>query len=158
MKILFIRHAKALERSEWKEDDLLRPLSEEGIQKAKDFFACIRKLYKIDVIITSQATRALQTAKLLINYYPNAKYFETDRLSPGASIIDIEKVIDDFRGYEHIALIGHEPDFSLAIAHLIGCGSGGNIRLKKAGIAELLYEDEEFEMLSLLYPKLCRGV
>ncbi len=156
MQILFIRHAKAVDRETFLGDDLQRPLSEDGIKKAREFFNKISKIFEIDVIITSKALRAVQTAKILLNFYPNAKYVETPLLNPGASILDIEKIIDDFKSYDHIALVGHEPDFSLAISHLIGCGSGTGIRLKKAGVAELHYDDEEFEMRSLLYPRLLK--
>jgi len=158
MEILFIRHAKAVERSHWKGSDLERPLTEEGIEKAKEFFEKIHSIYRIDVIITSKALRALETAKILLNYYPNAKYFETSRLNPGASVVEIEQIIDDFRSYEHIALVGHEPDLSLAISHLIGCPSGADVKMRKGGVAEVLYEDGEFQLSSLLYPKLLKAL
>ncbi|NPA83940.1 MAG: phosphohistidine phosphatase [Epsilonproteobacteria bacterium] len=158
MEILFIRHAKALDRSRWFQDDLERPLTQEGIEKAKEFFAKIRRLYTIDVIITSKAVRAAETAKLLLNYYPNAKYCETARLNPGASVMEIQRLIDDFRSYEHIALVGHEPDLSTAIAYLIGCETGGRIRMKKGGIAQVCFDGLDYTLCSLLYPKLLKGL
>ncbi|BCD67853.1 histidine phosphatase family protein [Nitratiruptor sp. YY09-18] len=154
MRVLFIRHAKALSRQEWQDDDLLRPLSNEGIQKAKDLFAKLPKIYDIDIIISSKAIRAIQTAKILEENYPNIKYFETSRLNPGATIMDIEFLIEKFRGYSNIALIGHEPDFSLAISHLVGCDNL-QLRVKKASVIELDGE-EHFALAGIIYPKMLR--
>ncbi len=157
MRVLFIRHAKALSRSEWREDDLLRPLSEEGREKADRFFQKLPKIYPIECIITSKATRALQTAQILKEHYPSAKYHETDRLNPGADSEAFETVIKQFHSYSDIAIIGHEPDLSMAIGALIGC-EYPDIKLKKASVAELRGEGEDFELLSLLYPKLLRNL
>ncbi len=156
MKILFIRHAKALERDEWLRDDLLRPLSQEGIKKAKEFFKKLPKIYTIEAIISSKAARATQTAQLLKEFYPAAKYFETSRLNPGATPLAFEELIDKFHCFETIAFIGHEPDFSFAIAHFIGCDDL-EIRIKKAGLIELRGE-EAYELSALLYPKLLRNL
>jgi phosphohistidine phosphatase len=155
MKLLFVRHAKALERLEWMGDDMLRPLTEEGIKKARRFFGCIAPVYRIEAIATSKAVRAVQTAKILQEFYPEARYIETPDLNPGASILAIERTIARLEAFECVALVGHEPDFSLAVAHLIGC-EHADIRLKKAGIAELA-GDGGFELRGLLYPKLFEG-
>jgi phosphohistidine phosphatase len=158
MDIFFIRHAKAVDRESFTKDDLKRPLSYEGIEKAKNFFKHISKIYRFDVIITSKALRAIDTAKLLLNFFPNAKYVETHLLNPGASILNIELVIENFKSYDSIALVGHEPDFTFAISHLIGCSEYANIKLKKGAVAHLLYEDDEFELISLIQPKLFKEI
>ncbi len=154
MRLLFIRHAKALSRQEWQSDDLSRPLSKEGIQKAREFFSKLPKIYTIDIILSSKATRAIQTADILKEFYPNSKYFETSKLSPGATVLDFEELIERFRGYENIAFVGHEPDFSYAIGHLVGCEEL-SIKVKKASVIELIGEDF-FELTGMLYPKMLR--
>ncbi len=156
MEILFIRHAKAIEREEWIGPDLLRPLSEEGIKKAREFFAKLPKIYQIEVIISSKASRAIQTAELLKEVYPNVKYFETSSINPGATPLAYEQLIEKFRGYGHIALIGHEPDISYAVANLLGC-EDLPIKIRKASVTHLNGE-ETFELHSLIYPKLLKGV
>ncbi len=156
MRILFVRHAKALEREEWNDDDLLRPLSDEGREKARSFFTKLPEIYPIDVIVSSKAVRAVQTAELLKEVYPNAKYFETSKLNPGASPIAFEEMIEKFRGYENVALVGHEPDISLAVAHFSGCDEL-HIKVRKAGIIEMRGE-EYFTLQSILYPKLLRSL
>ncbi len=156
MRVLFIRHAKALPRDEWIGSDLARPLSEDGIKKAKEFFSKLPKIYTIDMILSSKAKRAIQTADILKEFYPNVKYFETARLNPGATPIEIEMLIERFHCYENIALIGHEPDFTLAISHLSGCEMM-HIRIKKASVV-CLEGEEYFALSSILYPKLLRNL
>ena len=154
MRLLFIRHAKALDRKEWKGDDLLRPLSPAGIKKAREFFSKLPKIYTIDIILSSKATRAIQTADILKEFYPNSKYFETSKLNPGAKPLNFEELIEKFRSYENVAFIGHEPDFSYAIAHLVGCEEL-SIKIRKASVVELIGEDI-FELAGMLYPKMLR--
>ncbi len=156
MEILFIRHAKAIEREEWIGADLLRPLSEDGIKKAKEFFAKLPKIYQIEVIISSKASRAIQTAELLKEVYPNVKYFETSSINPGATPLAYEQLIEKFRSYGHIALIGHQPDISYAVASLLGC-EDLPIKIRKASVTHLSGE-ETFELHSMIYPKLLKGV
>ncbi|NPA04136.1 MAG: phosphohistidine phosphatase [Epsilonproteobacteria bacterium] len=156
MRLLFIRHAKAIEREKWEEDDLLRPLTQKGEEKAREFFSKLPKMYDIDVIISSKATRSIQTANILKEFYPNVKYFETSKINPGAKVIDFEELIDKFFGYDTVAFIGHEPDFSLAISSLIGCFQMG-IKIRKAGLVELRGE-EFYELNGMLYPKLLRNL
>lgn len=156
MRLLFVRHAKALSRDEWNGDDLLRPLSEEGRKKARDFFAKLPHIYPIDVIVSSKALRASQTAQLLKEFYPNAKYFETSRLNPGATPLAYEAMIEKFRGYQNVAFVGHEPDISLAVGNLIGCEEA-HMKIKKASVTELV-GDDIFELVSMIYPKLLKRV
>ena len=156
MELLFIRHAKAIDRIEWDGDDLLRPLSEEGIKKAREFFKKLPKIYQIEVIISSKATRAIQTAELLKEVYPNVKYFETSKLNPGADPLAYEQIVEKFRGYGNIAMVGHEPDIGLAVASLLGCEELP-IKIRKASVTHLSGE-ETFELHSMIYPKLLKGV
>ncbi len=154
MRVLLIRHAKALSRQEWEQEDLLRPLSEEGVKKAREFFAKLPEIYPIDVIISSKATRSIQTAQILQEFYPNSKYFETARLNPGATPLRYEEVIEKFHCYDNIALIGHEPDISYTISHFVGCDAM-HLRIKKASVTELVGE-EYFTLAGIIYPKMLR--
>ncbi len=113
-------------------------------------------MYPIDVIVSSKAVRAAQTAELLKEVYPNVKYFETSKLNPGATPLDYEETIERFRGYENVALVGHEPDISQTIAHFSGCDEL-HVKVRKAGIIEMEGE-EYFTLCGMLYPKLLRNL
>ncbi len=156
MQILFIRHAKAVSRDEWDQDDLLRPLDEHGAKKARKFFSKLPKIYPIDIIISSKATRAVQTAQILREFYSNCKYFETSKLNPGASPLAFEQLIEKFRSYTNIAFVGHEPDLGMAIGHFLGCEELP-IKIRKASVTQLL-GDDIFELSSMIYPNLLKGL
>jgi phosphohistidine phosphatase SixA len=74
--------------------------------------------------------------------------------------MDPESALGELRGYGEfgrVAIVGHEPDFSRLICHLIGA-SGGRVRMKKGGVA-LLRLGETFrsgELRFLLPPKAMR--
>lgn len=158
MKIFFVRHAKALKRNEWNDDDILRPLTQKGIEISKDFFKKISYIFDIDIILSSKATRALQTAKILKQFYPNAAFQTSSLLNPGSKLKDIKKLIDEHKEYENIALVGHEPDISENVSQLLGC-SFLNIDVKKSSIIECEgINIEELELKSFLYPKLFKNI
>jgi len=156
MRLLFIRHAKALSTDEWNEDDLLRPLSKKGISSSEEFFKKLPAMYEIDIILSSKATRALQTAQILKKYYPNAIFERSSLLNPGATFLDLEILLKEYFDYENIALIGHEPDISEIVSKLIGC-KFLNIAVKKSSIIELEgININEMELKAIIYPKLLR--
>jgi len=58
--LIMLRHAKALERTEWQGDDEDRPLDQLGQQQAKRMHA-IYQVYAIDEVHTSDAVRCFDT-------------------------------------------------------------------------------------------------
>lgn len=156
MKLLFIRHSIALEREDWDRDDLLRPLSKKGVKNANEFFSDIAKIYNIDTIVTSQAKRALETAKILHKYYPKIELIEDDKLNPSSNFENFIKVKDKieakFDKIEVIAFVGHEPDFSEIISKLIS-SSMVDLKLKKPSIVEIEFNENRGKLMAFLTPK-----
>ena len=64
MTIYIVRHAKAGKRSEWHDEDNLRPLSKTGWQQAEMVAEQLKKL-SITSLISSPATRCVQTLEPL---------------------------------------------------------------------------------------------
>ncbi len=64
MTIYIVRHAKAGKRSEWHDDDKLRPLSEKGWRQAEEIAKKLSSL-PISILISSPATRCIQTLEPL---------------------------------------------------------------------------------------------
>lgn len=64
MTIYIVRHAKAGKRSEWHDDDNLRPLSKTGWKQAELIAAQLKK-HSITALISSPATRCVQTLEPL---------------------------------------------------------------------------------------------
>ena len=64
MTIYLVRHAKAGKRSEWHDEDDLRPLSDTGWKQAELLAESLHKL-KVTKLISSPATRCFQTLEPL---------------------------------------------------------------------------------------------
>ncbi len=155
MKLLFIRHSIAKERQEWEGDDLERPLSEKGKKVANEFFEKVSKIYDIDLIITSKAKRAKDTANIL-NSYAKIKLIEDDKLNPSSTFEDFirikEKIENKFDNIKVVVFVGHEPDFSQIISKLVSSGVL-NIKLSKPCVLEVEFNDNIGELRSFLTPK-----
>ncbi len=139
MKLLFVRHAKAMEREAFiGADDLLRPLTEEGKKKAaKNFFALARFYQQPMLIVTSEAVRAMQTAEILSDAFGGVEIVQSHLLNPGATVDELkELLIPHYDKTGCVAIVGHEPDFSLMISDLIST-QGVALDIKKASIAEV---------------------
>jgi len=155
MKLLFVRHSIALEREEWDKDDLLRPLSKEGLEVAEDFFKEIAKIYgKTKFILSSKATRAIETAQILNDSIKESVLEFDPLLNPGCSFEEFRSAIEKHRDKESLFVVGHEPDFS----EIISCICSDSLvamKLKKPSLVEVkLHNGYKGEMLSLLKPKI----
>lgn len=104
--IYLVRHARALERSDWAGDDRQRPLTVEGFAQAKAIAARLAK-ESITAIRSSPAARCVQT------------------IEPLAARLSLPLVIDEdlFEG-ETIALPGAAHK---SAAGLVICAHGDNI-------------------------------
>ena len=114
-KILYIvRHAK----SAWDEPDLSdhdRPLLEKGVKKTK-FVAgfLVEKGVKPDIIISSSAVRAHETARLLASElgYPDSEIKIESRIysADEDDLFDILFALPD--NVNSVMLVGHNPTFT----------------------------------------------
>ncbi|NWF67357.1 MAG: phosphohistidine phosphatase [Campylobacterales bacterium] len=157
MKLLIIRHTVALERFEWSEDDLLRPISKKGEKVAEEFFSKISKIYDdLEMIISSKATRAIQTATILKTFYLKSSYSEDKRLNPGANFNDFVSIIKENYDKDCIAIVGHEPELSEFVSML--CSSGNvRMKLKKPSLVEITLSSFDVgEIKNIINPKILK--
>lgn len=124
MQVLFVRHAAAEDKAGYRGRDLSRPLSTEGRRQAKAAFDGLARIFgKLDLIISSEAVRARQTAEILSKAFSNVRVAESDLLNPGANHAAFLDVLHrTCRGCENVALVGHDPDFSRIIAAVVADG------------------------------------
>jgi len=115
MLICLIRHAIAMDRSEWNDLgklDCTRPLTPKGKLKFAKGAQGLKKLIpSFDHIYSSKFLRAKQTTALLKYQFPHAKYYEDGSLNPNG---DFFKLWEDLKSLDslNIAIVGHEPDLS----------------------------------------------
>ena len=139
MKILFVRHAAAVDHGDFKGGgDLDRPLTKEGRSKAEAAFKRLAEVYhKPGGILSSEAVRARQTAEILGKCLGDTEVVTTNLLNPGCTIDSFKEILKTYaKKYESMAVVGHEPDFSEIISALVSDGSL-RIEVKKASCIEV---------------------
>jgi phosphohistidine phosphatase len=141
--IWLLRHGDA-EDGEGK-PDAERELTEKGEQQSVNAGRALKKLgVELDVCLTSPKVRAKRTAELACGSLDCAVE-EDDRLAGG----DFDPV-EVAAGRGEVMLVGHEPDFSQAVALV----TGSRVKMKKGGIAAL----DDHLLHLLLRPKDLRAI
>jgi phosphohistidine phosphatase len=156
MNLYFLRHGQAGLRTEWHGSDFDRPLTQNGKKRIMREAAAINKLKpRVEVIITSPLARAYQTAKIVakqLNLLDRLCIEEL--LKPGFGPDTVPELVRKYADAGTLLLVGHEPDFSTVISHIIG---GGRVVCKKGGLAFVDLQQPnnlQGELIWLITPKL----
>ena len=124
--IWLLRHGDAEDGSG--KPDAERDLTEKGERQARAAGRALKALgVKLDVCISSPKLRARRTAELACEAL-GTPIEEDDRLAGG----DFDP-LEIGAGQGEVMLVGHEPDFSSAVALV----TGSRVRFKKGGIAAI---------------------
>lgn len=131
-----LRHGHAADGS----PDADRPLTDKGRGQADAAGRALAALgVELDACVTSPKVRARDTAGLAcksLGVTPE----EDERLAGGP--FDPRELTEG-RG-EEVLLVGHEPDFSMAVARM----TGAQVRMRKGGLAAV----DRGELIALLRP------
>ena len=120
--------------------DADRELTEKGESQSVNAGRALKKLgMTLDVCLTSPRVRAKRTAELACDSL-DCPVEEDDRLAGG----DFDP-LELAAGRGDVLLVGHEPDFSSAVALL----TGSRVKMKKGGIAAI----DDHLLHALLRPK-----
>ena len=137
--LFLIRHAEAVHSSNTSDFD--RPLTEKGFSEGIKMAQYFKEYTSVpDLIITSPAKRALQTASLFAEEFnlgtqqiqPENMIYEADV----SALLSIVNHIPD--EIQTIALFGHNPGISLLAGYLTGEQLGS---LSTAGIFHIQFQD-----------------
>jgi phosphohistidine phosphatase len=135
--LYLIRHADALqlgERGITVDED--RPLSEGGLQQAKQLAAGLQKRkVNLDLVLSSPLVRARQTAEEMLRNWPPAapKLQICDELCPNVRAKKLARFLRGVAG-NAIGLVGHQPDMSRYAGWFIG-GKKAHVDFAKGGVA-----------------------
>jgi phosphohistidine phosphatase len=134
--IWLLRHGEAADGS----PDADRPLTERGEEQSRAAGAALAAMEApLDACLTSPKVRAADTAKLACESL-SVEPEEEERLSSGP--FDPTELA---LGHgEHVLLVGHDPDFSMAVH----TATGAQVRMKKGGLAGI----DKGELKVLLRP------
>lgn len=148
MRLYFLRHGAA-DWPDWTGPDDDRPLTEAGREELAEVAKFLLNLKAApDVILTSPLPRAAQTAEIAAAQL-GAPIHEESLLAPGFGAEDLKRLHEKYPR-KNLMLVGHEPDFSSAIASL----TGGRVKLSKAGVALVKVDSGKGELRWLFPPKI----
>lgn len=123
--IWLLRHADAEDGS----PDAERPLSPKGREQARAVGAALAALgVELDACLTSPKVRARETARLVCEQLGIEPWEE--RALRGGPFDPAELAAGHG---ESVLLVGHEPDFSMAVHD----ATGAQVRMPKAGLAAI---------------------
>lgn len=136
MRVYFLRHGKAENRSEWRGDDADRPLTPEGEEAMRREAEALRALdLALDALVSSPLARARKTAEIVAEGLDmGGRLAVDDRLAPGFDLRRLAQLLAGRDPDAAVMVVGHEPDFSETISELIG---GGDVAMKKGGLARV---------------------
>ena len=138
MNIYLIRHGDA-EKASVSKKDSERKLTPEGENKIKVSAEGWKLLIpQFSHIISSPLIRALQTAEIIASVFKFPGNIIVDkRITAGSKTEELIDIANEILGPE-MAFVGHEPDFSEHVSHLIS-NSGVQIEFKKGMIAKISF-------------------
>ena len=130
-----LRHGDAADGS----PDSERPLTEKGERQSRNAGRALERLgVEIEACLSSPRKRALDTARLACEAL-GCEVTVEEALDGGP--FDAREVA---AGFDSVLLVGHDPDFSLAVHEL----TGAQVRMKKGGLAGI----SKGELVVLLRP------
>lgn len=147
-RIILIRHADSMEREVFAKSgksDLERPLSKSGKTQSEAIAAFVAKILHtkknpISCLLSSPATRTMETIKPLTKALKNLPRALCDSISPDCGIEGYKSAIKANSvnaGVSTLLFVGHEPDLGEFVKYAIGAESDACLCVQKGSIIEL---------------------
>ena len=154
MELYILRHASAqpLEASSTSKDSD-RALTPEGERKMRRIAKSMEALgLDFDAILTSPFRRAKQTADIVASVLRlKSRMKILPALAAGERTKKlIEALHQPVETFERILIVGHEPDLSSLISHLVTGGPDMVMTLKKAGLCKLTLSSVRYGRCAVL--------
>lgn len=136
MRVYFMRHGDAGDKSAWQGPDASRPLSALGVERTAAAAVHFEQTgLRPTKMLSSPLVRAVQTAKIVAEHLGVGECLEIDRrLDQSFDMRAFRRILREHVDEERLLLVGHDPSFSMVIEAAMG---GGSIILKKGGVARL---------------------
>lgn len=158
LNLMLMRHGK----SDWDsgaQDDHSRPLNDRGKRSAERMGVVLRDLGLVpDLVVSSTATRARSTAELARLSGGWDSRLILDETLYGSGVADALTAASRHGGdANRVMLVGHEPTWSMTIAHLTGARA--SMRTATIADVEILADDwdelpeSHGSLVSLLQPR-----
>jgi phosphohistidine phosphatase SixA len=119
-QLCLLRHAHAGDPTKWTGSDDVRPLTEKGRLQSErlGLFLAVTGSGP-DAILTSPLTRAVETARLVAAPF-GLRVDVVDELGGPLDLETLERLLRSAGDPRQPLLVGHDPDFSMLAAQLVG--------------------------------------
>jgi phosphohistidine phosphatase len=133
-QLCLLRHAHAGDPMKWTGPDEARPLSEKGRQQSERLGAFMAAAgFRPDAILTSPKTRAAETARLVAAALGLGVRVVAELGEP-LDLDSVEALLHSAGDPSRPLLVGHDPDFSMLAAELVGVSE---LPLRKATLVRI---------------------
>jgi phosphohistidine phosphatase len=134
MLLYLLRHANA-DTVAARDDE--RALSEKGEAQARKVARfCEERKLRSEIILTSPLLRARQTAAP-VGERLGVEVLVTPWLASGMAPDEAVSGLREYEKFSSVMLVGHEPDFSMLIAHLVGLADPAQFTVRKGSLTLL---------------------
>ncbi|MBK1791307.1 SixA phosphatase family protein [Persicirhabdus sediminis] len=131
MDLIIIRHAKAEDNQG---ADGERALTDKGISQGEAVGDLLIQLdLEPDVVLASPLVRARQTAEAICSRWEAATPIIEPWLSCGMPPSEAKVELQAYSAFQTVAIVGHEPDLSCLVEHILGMQIGC-CEMKKASV------------------------
>ncbi len=135
MLLYLLRHAEA---EPHRADDFSRHLTEKGVRQAEKVGEFLKDQgITPDLILTSPVIRARETALIVAKELDVIAPTEVPWLACG---MNPDRGLSELAAYaklDSLMIVGHEPDFSVLVAHLLDLGSSTSVNISKASLTAI---------------------
>lgn len=133
-QLCLLRHAHAGDAMKWTGPDDLRPLTEKGRLQSERLGVFLAGAgFRPDSILASPKVRAVETARLVAEPL-GMDVVVVAALGEPLDLASLEGILRAARDPRRPLLVGHDPDFSLLAAELVGVGE---LPLRKAALVRI---------------------
>lgn len=137
MLLYLLRHANADTDAE---TDDARVLSEKGrVQALRVACFCEKHSIRVAELLSSPLPRARETAAAVARCV-HSEVTIAPWLSAGMGPHQALDELQAYRSLESVMLVGHEPDFSMLAAYLLGVPSSTQMHIRKASLTLIALE------------------
>jgi phosphohistidine phosphatase len=167
MNLFILRHASAGIRRANPLLDIKRPLDKDGKAQCLQLAHVLNALkLNFDLVVSSPLKRAQQTAQLVATETGyEQKLLISNALAPGATFAQFQRLLRDCAPYENVLVVGHNPNITQFLGHLLGVGTHDDpattparIRLRKGSLARVNLTRGTAILQSLIDPRVVRAL
>lgn len=157
MIVYFLRHASANQHKILPKKDDKRPIDQVGEQQCHDVGRALVALgVKVDAVISSPLTRAVQTAELAVRELGyKDRIVISDAMRPEASYDQFHDLLVHYANKDAIMVVGHNPSITEFLLHLMtGNEPSDCVDFKKGAVAKVDVQGEKGVLKWLFTPKM----